>query len=143
MFAQRKSITWIIAVVLLLLPLLSACGNSQKAAAVQENGLPTPGRIQPMDYQNNFVQKKTAHLLIDVRTPEEFATGIIAGAVNIPVDQLSQRLSEVPKDQPVVLYCRSGNRSNQAAQILGDAGYTQVYDLGGISQWQSAGMPVQ
>jgi rhodanese-related sulfurtransferase len=52
-------------------------------------------------------------------------------------------LSEVPQDKPVVLYCRSGNRSNQAAQLLDRAGYTQIYDLGGIVNWVQQGYPVQ
>jgi rhodanese-related sulfurtransferase len=82
-------------------------------------------------------------LLLDVRTPEEFNSGHIAGAVNIAVEQLSERLSEVPQDKPVVLYCRSGNRSGQAAQILERAGYTQIYDLGGIITWQQQGFPVE
>lgn len=139
-----RTLSWLIAALLLVTPVLSGCGNSQSSSsATLANGMPAPGKISPEDYQNAFVGKKTQHLLIDVRTPEEYATGIIAGAVNIPVDQLSQRLSEVPKDQPVVVYCHSGNRSGQASQILDQAGYTQVYDLGGISQWQSAGMPVQ
>ena len=99
--------------------------------------------VSPDVVADMLVQKDPSLRLIDVRTPEEFASGFIAGAVNIPVDQLSQRLNEVPQDEPVVVYCHSGNRSHQASQILEDAGYSQVYDLGGISQWQAAGMPVQ
>ncbi len=143
MFLHRIS-TFMIVAMLLVMPVLSGCGNSSSApAAEQANGLPAPGNISPEDYQNSFVQKKVPHLLIDVRTPEEYASGLIAGAINIPVEQIAQRLSEVPKDQPVVLYCHSGNRSHQAAQILEGADYAQIYDLGGISQWQSVGMPVQ
>lgn len=138
----RRLLIYIVTAILLVTPVLSGCGNSQDAA-VQANGLPAPGRISPDNYQNLFVQKKAQYLLIDVRTPEEFASGFIAGAVNIPVEELSQRLSEVPQDEAVVVYCHSGNRSHQAAQILEGAGYSQVYDLGGISQWQAAGMPVQ
>lgn len=138
----RRLLIYIVTAILLVTPVLSGCGSSQDAAT-QANGLPAPGRISPDNYQNFFVQKKAQYLLIDVRTPEEFASGFIAGAVNIPVDQLSQRLNEVPQDEPVVVYCHSGNRSHQASQILEDAGYSQVYDLGGISQWQAAGMPVQ
>lgn len=99
-------------------------------------------KIAPADYQSKF-GAGSDHILIDVRTPEEFASGHIPGSVNIPVDSLGQRLSEVPQDKPVVLYCRSGNRSNQAAQILDQAGYTQIYDLGGIVTWQQQGYPVQ
>lgn len=99
-------------------------------------------KISPADYQSKF-GAGSKHLLLDVRTPEEFASGHIPGAVNISVDALSQRLSEVPQDEPVVVYCRSGNRSNQAAQILDKAGYTQIYDLGGIVTWAEQGLPVE
>lgn len=137
----RRVITLVFAVIVLVTPVLSGCGNDQPAV-LQENGLPSPGKIKPVDYQDTFVQKKSEHLLIDVRTPGEFAAGYIPGAINIPLDQISQRLSEIPKDEPVVLYCQSGNRSNQATKLLKGEGYTEIYDLGGISQWQSAGMPV-
>ena len=90
----NRTLSWIIAALLLVMPMLSACGNSQNTSATtQANGMPSPGKISPEDYQNAFVGKKTQHLLIDVRTPDEYGTGIIAGAINIPVDQLSQRLS--------------------------------------------------
>lgn len=75
-------------------------------------------------------------LLLDVRSPAEFAGGHIDGARNIPVDQLAGRLAEVgPKDKAVVVYCRSGARSSSATQVLRSAGYTQVYDLGPMSAW--------
>ncbi|MCU0514069.1 MAG: rhodanese-like domain-containing protein [Anaerolineae bacterium] len=82
------------------------------------------------------------HLLLDVRTPEEFAAGHIAGAVNIPLQSLEQNLSAIPQDMPVVLYCRSGNRSQQALQLLQPQGYSNLYDLGGIIDWQAQGRPV-
>jgi phage shock protein E len=97
--------------------------------------------INPAQYQEQFEGK--SHLLIDVRTPEEFAGGYIPGAVNIPLQELSSRLSEVPKDQPIVVYCRSGNRSAQAVDLLTEAGYTGLYDLGGIIDWGAAGLPVE
>jgi len=113
---------------------LSACGPAVPAA-VQE--------IAPAAYQAEFVNAPQAHLLVDVRTPEEFSGGHIPGAVNIPLQELETRLTEIPADSPVVLYCRSGNRSAQAADILREAGYSRVYDLGGINAWQSQGLPVQ
>jgi phage shock protein E len=74
--------------------------------------------------------------LVDVRTPAEFAAGHIPGAVNIPLQQLDGRLSELqPKDQAVVLYCRSGNRSGTAARMLKSAGFAAVHDLGPMSRW--------
>lgn len=75
-------------------------------------------------------------LLVDVRTPQEFAAGHITGALNIPVQQLDRRMAELgPKDRPIVLYCRSGNRSSTAARMLGNAGYAAVHDLGAMSSW--------
>jgi rhodanese-related sulfurtransferase len=74
--------------------------------------------------------------LVDVRAPEEFASGHVPGAVNIPVQDLAQRMGEVgPKDGPVVVYCKSGNRSGRAASLLKEAGFTAIHDLGAMSRW--------
>jgi phage shock protein E len=74
-------------------------------------------------------------LLLDVRMPDEFASGHVDGAVNIPVQVLGQRLAEVgAKDREVVVYCKSGGRSARAAAELRQAGYS-VHDLGGIGNW--------
>ncbi|MFZ4816453.1 MAG: rhodanese-like domain-containing protein [Phototrophicaceae bacterium] len=97
--------------------------------------------ITPQQYQSEFAN--APHFLLDVRTVEEFNSGHISNAANISLQTLATRLAEVPQDQPIVVYCRSGNRSAQAAQILRDAGYTEIYDLGGILAWQSAGLPVE
>jgi phage shock protein E len=99
--------------------------------------------ISPGEYQSQFVASRADHVLIDVRTPQEFASGHIAGAINIPVESLSSRLSEVPTDQTIVLYCRSGNRSAQASRILEQAGYAGIYDLGGIIDWTAQGFPIE
>jgi phage shock protein E len=99
--------------------------------------------LSPIDYQTQFIASNTSHLLLDVRTPEEFASGHIDGAVNIPVESLQRRLSEVPMNQPIVVYCRSGNRSAQASQILAQAGYTRIYDMGGLNDWVALGFPVE
>jgi rhodanese-related sulfurtransferase/predicted DNA-binding WGR domain protein len=69
--------------------------------------------------------------LIDVRTPEEFASGHLKGAVNIPIDALASRLSEVgDKSAPVAVYCKLGRRSGRATELLRAAGFQQVVDLG-------------
>lgn len=99
--------------------------------------------IQPAEYQTRFVDGKVAHTLVDVRTADEFRSGYIPGAVNISLQELSQKLDKIPKDKPVIVYCRSGNRSAYAAQTLLKAGYADVMDLGGIIEWSRAGLPVK
>lgn len=76
-------------------------------------------------------------LLVDVRSPEEYAAGHIAGARNIPVGSLSARLAELgpPEKTTVVVYCHSGGRSTQASRVLRDAGFRAVHNLGGMSAW--------
>jgi phage shock protein E len=88
------------------------------------------------DQAQELVKKGAA--LVDVRTREEFADGHIQGAVNIPLSDLSARLAEIgPKTRPVVVYCFSGGRSRRAAQLLREAGFAQVSDLGAMSRWPS------
>lgn len=74
-------------------------------------------------------------LLLDVRTPAEYQEGHVPDAFNLPVQELPSRLSEVgPTSRPIVVYCRSGGRSAQAAQLLTKAGYT-VRDIGPMHAW--------
>lgn len=71
------------------------------------------------------------HQLVDVREPHEFAGGSVTGAVNIPLNQLPERLDELDPGRPVALLCRSGNRSRQAAAHLSERGFTDVINLAG------------
>ena len=81
--------------------------------------------------------------LLDVRTQEEWDAGHIPGATLIPLDQLPYRYGELPTDQDIVIYCRSGNRSGQALDYLTDKGITGIYSMdGGINDWISAGYEV-
>ena len=73
--------------------------------------------------------------LVDVRSPGEYASGHIEGALNVPVGELDGQLSRIPKDKPVVVYCASGIRSSRAASALRAAGYADVHDLGAMSRW--------
>jgi len=85
-----------------------------------------------------------ALFVLDVRTPDEYAAGYVPGAVNIPHDQLASRLAEVPKDREVVVYCRSGRRSEIAGQVLAEHGYTKLEHLqGDMIGWQEAKRPVE
>jgi rhodanese-related sulfurtransferase len=68
--------------------------------------------------------------LVDVRTPDEFAEGTVSGAVNIPLNEVAQRLDEFKGKQQIVVFCRSGNRSTQAATILKQNGFTNVVNGG-------------
>lgn len=113
------------------------------AQAETDDGGVVRQTISPANYQAQFIDNLTPHVLIDVRTPQEFDSGHIANSINISVDQIASRLSEIPRDQPIVVYCRSGNRSAQASQILSNAGYTVIYDLGGINQWTAQGFPLE
>ncbi len=76
------------------------------------------------------------YLLLDVRTPAEYAAGYIPTAENLPVDSIGDNPPDVAKDSLIILYCRSGNRSNTARQILENLGYSQVVDFGGIYRWE-------
>ena len=81
--------------------------------------------------------------VVDVRGRAEWATGHVSGSINIPLGELSERLSEVPVDGPVLLHCQSGARSAIAASVLQALGRRNVRDLaGGIEAWQRAGHPV-
>lgn len=88
----------------------------------------------------------SATFLLDVRTREEYDSGHLAQATLIPLQELEQRVAELPpqKDRPFLIYCRSGNRSVSAAQILAKNGYTKVFNLkGGIKEWVQHKFPVE
>lgn len=75
-------------------------------------------------------------LLVDVRSPAEFAGGHLDGAKSIPVGELEARISELgAKDRDIVVYCASGARSGSAKRALESAGFTSVHDLGAMSRW--------
>lgn len=73
--------------------------------------------------------------LVDVRTPAEYASGHVEGAVNIPVQVIQGQVGQLDKSRGVVVYCRSGGRSARAGQILDSAGFKPVHDLGPMSAW--------
>jgi len=81
--------------------------------------------------------------LIDVRADHEWEVGRIAGATHVPLPELPQRLSEIDKDRPVVLYCRGGNRSSMATDALTEAGYEAVKLTEGIVGWSGDGLPLE
>lgn len=98
-------------------------------------------------YQDIFPEevnqwKEKGAQIIDVREPEEYTSGHLPGAVNIPLEQLPNRTDEV--EEPAVLVCASGNRSGQAAQYLVEQGYEEVANLmGGTAGWRQRGRPTE
>ena len=83
--------------------------------------------------------------LIDVRTPQEFASGRIKGSENINYfdDNFVEQMSKLDKNKILYIYCRSGNRSGKAASKLKDAGFTKVYDLqGGMKNWNKSNLEI-
>lgn len=83
------------------------------------------------------MQEQTDYIILDVRTLEEYESGHIPGALLVPNEVIGvEELTMLPdKDQLILVYCRSGNRSQQAAQKLVDLGYTNIYEFGGIIDW--------
>jgi rhodanese-related sulfurtransferase len=124
-------------VVVIAIAIIASYAMSQQR---NEAGTMPYHRLTPQHYQTTFATSD--HLLVDVRSPEEFATGHIPGAVNIALSNLPQQMATLPKDRPIVLYCRSGARSNTAAAMLAKHGFGNVHDLGGIITWQAQGLPV-
>ncbi|MHB8708457.1 MAG: rhodanese-like domain-containing protein [Desulfuromonadales bacterium] len=81
--------------------------------------------------------------LLDVRTPEEYQQFRLANAHLIPIDQVTRRLAELPRDRPILVYCAVGSRSSQVFNFLARRGYAEVYNLdGGIYAWAQRGYPI-
>lgn len=97
------------------------------------------GKMVPLYWRELQEADLSKVTLLDVRTPEEFALGALAGARNIPVDDIRERMSEIPKDKPVWIYCGVGLRGYLASNILRMNGYAEVRNLiGGLRTYSSA-----
>lgn len=100
--------------------------------------------VSPAQVAQQIKDPKTAPFVLDVRTPEEFAEGHVPGAKNIPVAEIAERAAEVPKDRPVVVYCRSGARVKRANAILRERGYANLVEMeGSMLAWDAAQLPVE
>ena len=106
--------------------LLTGCG-----ASAQDN---LGYRQITMEEAAKRMEQEPAAIILDVRRPDEYQAGHIPGAINIPNETIGRE--ELPdKDQTILVYCRSGNRSKQASEKLAALGYTQVLEFGGILDW--------
>lgn len=133
---------------LLLAPLvvgLTACGaNSQKPATQRGKQEQLPMNMTVNDLATRL-DRGDDLLVLDVRSPEEFVQdGHVHGATLIPLPDLAMRLKEVPTNRPIACFCRSGNRSQVAADLLRKSGYANVTNvLGGIKSWREANLPTE
>ena len=111
------------------------------SASTEATATETPA---PVMYQKITAEEAKARMdsgdpviIVDVRTPEEFASGHIPGSINVPNEGILEKMpDELPdKNAEILVYCRSGRRSSDAAHKLIEMGYTGVYDFGGIIDW--------
>ena len=118
---RKRSFALLLALVLLL----TACTQ-----AVSYEQITQEEAKQIMDTTNGYI-------LLDTRTREEYDQSHIPGALLIPHTEIAQRAEEAlpDKDQVILVYCRSGNRSKQASEVLAELGYTHVKEFGGIHTW--------
>lgn len=114
---------------LILVFVLSGCVSTKEAT-------PTYRQINAEEAME-IMEKESGYIILDVRTSEEFQEKHIPNAINIPNETIGNgEMKELPdKDQLILVYCRSGNRSKQAAEKLVKQGYTNIVEFGGINDW--------
>jgi rhodanese-related sulfurtransferase len=98
--------------------------------------------VPTVDVATAREQVESGAVLLDVREPVEWHTGHAAGAAWIPMGEIQARQAELPTDRPVVVICRSGNRSGTVTQALVQAGYDASNIAGGMQAWAAAGFPI-
>ena len=81
--------------------------------------------------------------IVDVRADHEWEAGRVRGAVHVPLAELSERVGELDRDRPVVVYCRGGGRCEMAAEALAEAGFDAAPMAGGLPAWVEAGLAVE
>ena len=124
---MKKMIVLMILFLMSLL-LLAGCGARQEKSAYRQ---------VTMEEAAAMMREESGYIILDVRTAEEYSEMHILGAVNVPNEIIgSAGIPELPdKAQLIMVYCRSGNRSKQAAEKLAKLGYTNIVEFGGIHDW--------
>jgi len=128
---------WVLGLLTVLL-VFAGCADSTDATDAAE--------VKEIAQQELLSSPPADALILDVRTRDEFDGGHVPGALNIPHDELSARLSELDSesDRAVVVYCKSGRRAGMASSVLLGAGYTNVLHLeGDMNAWQATGLPTE
>ncbi|GAB4581752.1 MAG: rhodanese-like domain-containing protein [Anaerolineales bacterium] len=134
--ADRFQLWWVLVAVAILA--LGGYWLSQQTDAPATSALPLEITVSEA-----YQKYEDGVFLLDVRTPEEWNEFHAPNTTLIPLDQLATRVDELPKDQEIVVICRSGNRSQQGRDILLQAGFEQVTSMaGGLNEWRSTGYPV-
>ena len=113
---------------LMALLLLAGCGaQSEESTYRQVNA----------EEADSMMEEESGYIILDVRTAQEYSEKHIPGAINIPNETIgAQDIPELPdKEQLILVYCRSGNRSKQASEKLVKLGYTNIVEFGGINDW--------
>ena len=125
----------LILVFLLLLFFIAGC-SAPTPAADTEKREPTFHQIS-QEEAKEMMAKDDGHVVVDVRRQDEYDAGHIPGAILIPNESIGFDSPEAlpDYDQIILIYCRTGNRSKQAAQKLAGMGYTSIYEFGGITTW--------
>ena len=124
-----KRIIIAVSVVLMLIFLLVGCNDGNNKNVYEQ--------ITP-DEAKALMDSEDGYIILDVRTPEEFAAGHIAGAILIPDYEIGEKAESIltDKEQLILVYCRSGRRSKNAANELATLGYTNIKEFGGINDWK-------
>ena len=113
---------------LMALLLLAGCGaQSEESTYRQVNA----------EEADSMMEEESGYIILDVRTAQEYSEKHIPGAINIPNETIgTEDIPELPdKEQLILVYCRSGNRSKQASEKLVKLGYTNIVEFGGINDW--------
>ena len=111
--------------------------------ATAGGGNTTTGLANEVSVDKAYEMYQAGTFVVDVRTQEEWDEYHAPNTNLIPLDELEARLSEVPKDQEILVICRSGNRSQQGRDILLNAGYNATSMAGGLKEWYAKGYPVE
>ena len=128
-----RRIAFLLSMVLFLL----LCGCSDKGQVMDGDGMMNSYRQISQEEAKKMMEADDGYIIVDVRRQDEYDAGHISGAILIPNESISDTQPEELPDlnQIILIYCRSGNRSKQAAQKLFDMGYTNIYEFGGIIDW--------
>jgi phage shock protein E len=140
-----KRVYLLITIFVILALALTACAASPAAPVAPTSQVDVAQLGPNVDVATvNALQGRDDVLILDVREQSEYDAGHIPGVTLIPLNDVPNRLNEIPKDKPVIVTCRSGNRSGQATDFLRQQGYTNVHNMtGGINAWQQAGYAVE